>query len=81
MAPTDALQRAPISRRDYFAAAALTGIIAAHGYHEVDMPREDTAARWALQYADQLIAYLDGTEDFGPKDKPASAGGDKQISI
>jgi hypothetical protein len=44
-----------MSRRDYFAAAALTGLL---GDSNVS---EEFAAKFAVQVADQIIAELDGT--------------------
>lgn len=51
-----------MSRRDYFAAAALTGIIASHTGIQA-MPDEDEAASDARAYADALIAELDKEVD------------------
>ncbi|BEV44812.1 hypothetical protein [Afipia carboxidovorans] len=42
-----------MSRRDYFAAAALTGLLASGNYNEITM---EYAATDALGYADALIA-------------------------
>lgn len=42
--------------RDYFAATALTGIIASHTDSEICLPKEDKAAKWAYEYADAMLA-------------------------
>lgn len=47
-----------ISRRDYFAAAALTGIIASFSGH-MPIPKPRDAAEKALQYADALIERME----------------------
>ena len=50
-----------MSRRDWFAAAALQGLLAAGEYHDNDLP---VLMRNSLQHADALIAALDeGGED------------------
>lgn len=45
-----------LTKREYFAAMAMQGIVAKHG---VDLTRRDVAY-WALQYADRLISDLSG---------------------
>ena len=52
----------PMSRRDYFAAAALTGLIPSsdnHGRHTIDELTNTECAEWACQYADALLVALD----------------------
>lgn len=41
--------------RDYFAAAALTGLLAGHA-DTTKLPTGDEAAEWAYEYADAMIA-------------------------
>ncbi len=40
--------------RDYFAAAALTGILASHS-GETALPADDKAAKWSYQAADAML--------------------------
>lgn len=42
--------------RDQFAAAALTGFLAAHSSDEAQIPPPNEAASWAYQYADAMLA-------------------------
>ncbi len=46
---------AGMTLRDYFAAAALSGIVAAHS-GETALPADDKAARWSYQAADAMLA-------------------------
>lgn len=50
--------------RDYFAAAALQGLISAHAGDEISLPDPAAAAKWAQEYADALLARL-GDVPFG----------------
>jgi hypothetical protein len=43
-----------ITVRDYFAAAALTGLLASHT-GEVQLPADAKAARWAFELADAML--------------------------
>ena len=45
-----------MSLRDYFAAAALTGIIACHADSDPRLPEDDKAAKWAYEYAGAMLA-------------------------
>lgn len=43
-----------VTLRDYFAASALQGLIAAHT-GELSLPKRNEAARWAFEFADQML--------------------------
>lgn len=49
-----------VTLRDYFAAAALQGILAAHS-GEVQLPDDDQAARWSYAAADAMLARRAGS--------------------
>ena len=56
-----------MSLRDWFAAAALSGIIACHADSDERLPDEKKAAKWAFEYADAMIAAREPkpAEDIG----------------
>ncbi len=47
----------PVGLRDYFAAAALTGIIASYTASDqtFQLPGDEEAAEWAYDYADAML--------------------------
>lgn len=47
-----------LTKREYFAAKAMQGFIAAHSGPEVKMPESKYVARECVEYADALIAAL-----------------------
>jgi hypothetical protein len=47
-----------MSFRDYVAAHALQGVIAMHADPDCLRPDAEDAARWAVEYADALLAQL-----------------------
>lgn len=51
---------AGLTVRDYFAANALQGFLAAHQDPEVSMPTFESAARSAFYYADAMLAAREG---------------------
>jgi len=53
--PREALAFDSMTLRDYFAAAALTGLLASHS-GEIELPDDDKAAKWSFAFADAMIA-------------------------
>jgi hypothetical protein len=51
-------QQTGMSLREYFAAKAMQGLLAAYAGKELLLPSDETAARKAVAYADALIAEL-----------------------
>lgn len=52
-----------MTRRDFFAAFALQGLMASHAGIEGRFPKPETFAKDAAEQADALLAELDGTPD------------------
>lgn len=46
-----------MTMRQFYAAAALQGLLAAHADTDVKIPKSDALAKWAFDLADAMIAH------------------------
>lgn len=54
-----------LTKREYFAACALTGYIASHSGDNVQLPSNATTAKHCVEYADALLAELSTNKESG----------------
>lgn len=47
-----------LTKREYFAAAALTGIMAAYAGPDIDFPHESIVSKMVVEYADAVLEKL-----------------------